>query len=92
MVTKDELTMIAWNIIRNLIMRDPDRFVYEILEILMIGNNSIHALQRLSQGASSGIADSFVAQSPPNTEPSPGMYQKGQTLLLQHRNISNNNL
>ena len=77
MVTKDELTMIAWNIIRNLIMRDPDRFVYEILEILMIGNNSIHALQRLTTGAPSEIADSFVGN-PQNTEPnaesSPGMY------------------
>jgi hypothetical protein len=40
MVTKDGLTMIAWNIIRNLISMDPDRIVYEILEILMIGNTT----------------------------------------------------
>lgn len=38
MVTKDGLTVIAWNMIRNLISMDPDRIVYEILEILMIGN------------------------------------------------------
>ena len=40
MVTKDELTMIAWPIIRKLIQIDSDRMVYEILEILMIGTES----------------------------------------------------
>lgn len=47
MVTKDGLTDIAWPIIRNLIFMDPDRIVYEILEILMIGNNT-SSLRRLS--------------------------------------------
>jgi hypothetical protein len=41
MVTKDGLTLIAWQIVRGLITIDPDRIVYEILEILMIGNNNI---------------------------------------------------
>jgi len=41
MVTKEGLTPMAWNIVRNLISIDPDRMVYEILEILMIGNNSL---------------------------------------------------
>jgi hypothetical protein len=38
MITNQRLTMIAWTIVRNLIFMDPDRVVYEILEILTLGS------------------------------------------------------
>lgn len=47
MVAKPELTDFAWQIIRNMIFMDPDRIVYEILEILLIGNISNTSRSRI---------------------------------------------
>ena len=62
MVTKDGLTVIAWNMIRNLISMDPDRIVYEILEILMIGN---YQSSLASKGQSAYQKGAGAAQPPP---------------------------
>jgi hypothetical protein len=40
MITNRALTMIVWNIVRDLIANDPDSVVHEIIEILTLGTKN----------------------------------------------------